>query len=157
MKKIEQSILAIFKYISYTLLFQGYFGVTFVYEKNYTFTSAGMSGGKKWEDFRWEDGWPVERVETRMAGETRTDGSTAPDEPAIRDVPGTSEEMNLDPEVERSNPDNTVQVYTCSDPPQAAEASIRSGVSGTTDNWQDQSVLSESEDDDTSFSDKVPW
>jgi hypothetical protein len=33
-----------------------------VNEKNYTVTSAGMSGGRKWEDFRWEDGWPVERA-----------------------------------------------------------------------------------------------
>ncbi len=114
-----------------------------------------MSGGKKWEDFRWEDGWPVERVETRIVDETRTDGSSALDEPAIRDMPGASEEMNLDLEVERSSSDNTVQVYTCSEPPHAADASIRSGASGTTDNWQDQSVLSESEDDDTSYSDKV--
>ena len=149
------SSLTILIYILYKLPEQRSSDVTSVCEKNYTFTSAGMSGGKKWEDFRWEDGWSVERVETTMTGETRTDGSTAPGEPGTGDEPGTSEEMNLDPEVERSSSNTTVQVNTCSDPPQAADASIRSGASGTTDNWQDQSVLSESEDDDTSYSDKV--
>ena len=139
-EKIKFSSLTILIYILYKLPVQGPSDVTSVYEKNYTFTSAGMSGGKKWEDFRWEDGWPVERVETRRVDETSPDGSSAP-VPATRDEPVASEEMNLDPEVEGSSSDNTVQVYTCSDPPQAADASNRSGASGTTDNWQDQSVL----------------
>jgi hypothetical protein len=123
--------------------------IKFSYKKMYTVTSAGMSGGRKWEDFRWEDGWPVERAETKVTGGTM-DESTAPDEPA------TGEEMNTDPEgAENNTANNTGQVNSCSDSQQAAEASTRSGESGTTDNWQDQSVLSESEDNDTSFSDKV--
>jgi hypothetical protein len=123
--------------------------IKFSYEKMYTVTSAGMCGGRKWEDFRWEDGWPVERAETKVTGGTM-DESTAPDEPA------TGEEMNTEPEGAENNPTNNMgQVNSCVDSQQAAVASIRSRESGTTDNWQDQSVLSESEDDDTSFSDKV--
>ncbi len=122
----------------------------FIYEKMYTVTSAGMSGGRKWEDFQWEDGWAVERAETKVTGGTMMDGSTAPDEPAA------GEEMNTDQEGAESNPTNNMsQVNTCLDAQQAADASTRSGGSGTTDNWQDQFVLSESEDDDISFSDKV--
>ncbi len=69
------------------------------YEEMYTVTSAGMSGGRKWEDFRWEDGWPVERAETKVTSGTM-DESTAPDEPA------TGEEMTTDPEGADNNTTN---------------------------------------------------
>jgi hypothetical protein len=123
----------------------------FWYEEMYTVTSAGMSGGRKWEDFRWEDGWPVERAETKGTSGTR-DETTAPDEPA------TGEEMNTDPEeADNNTTNNPGQVIPSLNSQQAAgaETSTRSGESGTSDNWQDQSVLSESEDEDTSLSDKV--
>ncbi len=123
----------------------------FWYEEMYTVTSAGMSGGRKWEDFRWEDGWPVERAETKVTSGTM-DESTAPDEPAM------GEEMTTDPEGADNNiTNNPGQVISCLNSQQAAaaETSTRSGESGTSDNWQNQSVLSESEDEDTSFSDKV--
>jgi hypothetical protein len=60
------------------------------YEEMYTVTSAGMSGGRKWEDFRWKDGWPVERAETKVTSGTM-DEQTAPDETAM------DEEMPTDP------------------------------------------------------------
>jgi hypothetical protein len=43
-----------------------------------TITFADMSHGRKWEDFRWEDGWPVERSATL-------------DEPVSRDEKGGHE------------------------------------------------------------------
>ncbi len=87
----------------------------FLYEKMYTVTSAGMSGGRKWEDFRWEDGWPVERAGTKVTGGTM-DESTAPDEPS------TGEEMNTDPEgAENNTTNNTGQVNSCLNSQQAAE------------------------------------
>ncbi len=88
MEKIPQFIFAILIFISLKLIVHRSLVVNVSNEKNYTVTSTGMSGGKKWEDFRWEDGWPVERVETKMTGETRTDGSTAPGDPGTGDVPG---------------------------------------------------------------------
>ena len=121
------------------------------YEEMYTVTSAGMSGGRKWEDFRWEDGWPVERAETKVTSGTM-DEQTAPDETAM------GEEMPTDPAgADNNTTNNPGQVISCLNSQQAAaaETSTRSGESGTSDNWQDQSVLSESEDEDTSFSDKV--
>jgi hypothetical protein len=101
-------------------------------------------------NFLWEDGCPVERAETKVTDGTMKDESTAPDEPAA------GKEMNMDPEgAESYSTNNMGQVNTCSDSQQTADASTRSGASGTKENWQDQSVLSESEDGDTSFSDKV--
>ena len=149
-EKIKFSSLTILIYILYKLPVQGPSDVTSVYEKNYTFTSVGMSGGKKWEDFRWEDGWPVERAEKVTSG--TMDEQTAPDETAM------GEEMPTDPAgADNNTTNNPGQVISCLNSQQAAaaETSTRSGESGTSDNWQDQSVLSESEDEDTSFSDKV--
>ena len=48
-----------------------------------------MSNGRKWEDFRWEDGWPVERSATLDEPVSRDekveDGTPPVDEPADGD------------------------------------------------------------------------
>jgi hypothetical protein len=83
--------------INFMLIYSSVYGlpsvkVQKIYEKMYYVTSAGMSGGRKWEDFRWEDGWPVERAETKMTDGTEKVGTTAPDGPAA------GKEMCTDPE-----------------------------------------------------------
>jgi hypothetical protein len=54
-----------------------------------TITFADMSNGRKWEDFRWEDGWPVERSATLdepvSRDEKGEDVTTPGDEPANGD------------------------------------------------------------------------
>jgi hypothetical protein len=120
-------------------------------------TCADMSGGRKWEDFRWEDGWPVERTATVDETATRDEirDKKGEDEKPPRDVTADGDDMQTEPA--DSTPYNTQgmgQVNSCSRNHHEEETE-RSNISGTTEHWLDGSDLSESGEDDTYATDKV--
>ncbi len=122
-------------------------------KKFFISTFADMSNGRKWEDFRWEDGWPVER--TAAGDELGNRDEKVEDEKPPRDEPTDGDEMQTEPA--DSTPYITQdigQVNPCSRT-HHEEDTEKSIISGTTENWLDQSDLSESGEDDPSATDKV--
>jgi hypothetical protein len=117
-------------------------------KKIFISTFADMSNGRKWEDFQWEDGWPVERT---AAGDKPGNRDKKPP----RDEPTDGDEMQTEPA--DSTPCITPdigQVNPCSRNHHEEETE-KSIISGTTDNWLDQFDLSESGEDDPSSTNKV--
>jgi hypothetical protein len=96
-------------------------------------------------------------VERTVAGdESGTRDEKGEDEKPPRDEPTDGEEMQTEPA--DSTPCTTLdigQVNPCSSRNQHEDETEKSVISGTTDNWQDQSDLSESGEDDSSSTDKV--
>jgi hypothetical protein len=116
-------------------------------------TCADMSNGKKWEDFRWEDGWPVERTAT--VDETVTRDEKGEDTKPPRDVTADGDDMQTEPAVSTQHITQDMgQVNSCSRTHHEEETE-RSNISGTTEHWLDGSDLSESGEDDTYATDKV--
>ncbi len=118
-----------------------------------TITFADMLNGRKWEDFRWEDGWPVEKAATLDEPVSRDEKGE--DEKPPRDEPADGDDMQTEPADSAPYiPQDIGQVNSCSRNHHEEETE-KSNISGTTDNWLNGSDLSESGEDDTYASDKV--